>query len=69
MLLVEVGKLAEGIVADDVGVEDKEGGIVFAEDFFGEFEGTGGAKGFRLDGELNANVVLFFVLNLGGGVS
>lgn len=41
--LVKSGEFVERIVTDDVGVEDEEGGGVFAEGFFGEFEGAGGA--------------------------
>ena len=59
---VEVGELLEGVFADDVGVEDEEGGVVFAEGLFGEFEGAGCAEGFGLDGEFDLDVVLFFVL-------
>ena len=39
---VELEKLFEGVVADDVRVEDKEGGVVLLEDLLGELEGTGG---------------------------
>lgn len=34
--LVELGELLEGVVADDVGVEDEEGRIVLAQDLLGE---------------------------------
>ena len=47
--LVEFGELVEGVVTDDVGVEDEEGGGVFAEGFFGEFERAGGAQRFGFD--------------------
>ena len=59
---VEFGQLGEGVVADDVGVEDEEGGRVFAEGFGGEFQGAGGAEGFAFDGEFDFDVVLLFVL-------
>ena len=60
--LVELGELAEGVVADDVGVKDEEGRGVLAEGFGGELERAGGAEGFGLDGEFDADVVFFFVL-------
>ena len=59
---VEFGELGEGVIADDVGVEDEEWRRVFAEGFGGEFEGAGGAKGFGFDGEFDLDVVLLFVL-------
>lgn len=62
---VELGKLLEGVVADDIGVEDEEGGVVLAEGLFGEFEGTGGAEGLSFDGEFNVDVVFLFVLEAG----
>lgn len=62
--LVEVGELLEGVFADDVRVQHEEGGVVLAEDLFGELEGTGCAEGLGLDGEFNAHVV--FLLVLGG---
>ena len=40
---MEGGEICKGVVADDVRVEDEEGGTVFAEGFFGEFEGACGA--------------------------
>ena len=46
VVAVKLGELGEGVVADDVGVEDEEGGVVFAEDLLGELEGAGGAEGF-----------------------
>ena len=60
---VEIGELLEGVVADDVGVEDEERGGVFAEGLFGELEGASGAEGFGFDGEFNIDVVFFGVLS------
>jgi len=60
--LVELGELLEGVVADDVGVEDEEWGVVFAKNLLGQLQGTGGAEGFCLDGEFDADVVCLFVL-------
>lgn len=62
VVAVKLGELGERVVADDVGVEDEEGRVVFAEDLLGELEGTGGAEGFGLDGEFDFDVVFFFVL-------
>lgn len=64
---VEVGELLERVVADDVGVEDEEGGGVLAEGLFGEFERAGGAERFGFDGEFNVDVVFFFVLGVAIG--
>lgn len=63
MGFVEVGEILERVVADDVGIEDKERGGVFSEGFGGELEGAGGAEGFRFDRELDADVVLLFILD------
>ena len=62
MVFVELGELAEGVVADYVRVEDEEWGGVFGEGFFGEFEGPGGAEGLGFDGEGYVYVEFFFVL-------
>lgn len=59
---VELGELFKRVVADDVGVENKERGAVFAESLFGKFEWAGGAEGFGFDGEFDVDVVLFRVL-------
>jgi len=61
---VEFRELLEGVLADDVRVEDKERGVVFSEDLLGELERSGGAEGFCFDGELDADVVFFFVLGV-----
>lgn len=59
---VEVGQLLEGIITDDVGIEDEEGRVVFAQGLFGEFQGAGGAQGFGLDREFDVDVVFLLVL-------
>lgn len=59
---VEFGKLLEGVVANDIGVEDEEGGGVLSEGFLGEFERAGGAEGFGFDGEFDVDVVFFGIL-------
>jgi hypothetical protein len=61
---VEGGELLEGVVADDVAVEDEEGGGVLAEDLLGELERAGGAEGLGLDGELDVDAELVLVLGL-----
>lgn len=61
--LVELEELLEGIVADDVGVEDEEGRVILAEDALSKLEGAGGVEGLRLNGELNVDVVFLLVLN------
>lgn len=60
--LVEVGELLEGVVADDIGVQDEEGRVVLAKDLLGQLQRAGGAQRLVLDGELYADVVLLLVL-------
>lgn len=62
MGLVEVGQLLEGVVADDVRVEDEEGRVVLAENLLSKLQGTGGTQGLGLDGEIDLDVVLLLVL-------
>ena len=62
MGLVEVGQLLEGVVADDVRVEDEEGRVVLAENLLSKLQGTGGAQGLGFDGEIDLDVVLLLVL-------
>jgi hypothetical protein len=40
---VEGGELGEGVLADDVGVEDEEGLVVLSEGLLGELERAGSA--------------------------
>ena len=60
--LVEGGKLLKGVLADDVGVEHKEGSVVLAEDLFGELEWPGSAERLGLDGKRDFDVVRLLVL-------
>lgn len=60
--LVEIQQLLEGIVADDIGVENEEGGVVLGEDALGELERTTGVEGLGLDRKLNVDVVFCLVL-------
>ena len=62
VVLVEIGKLLEGVVASDVGVEDEKGGVVLAENGLGELKRPSGAEWFCLDREGDCDVVLFLVL-------
>ena len=63
MLFVELGKLLEGVVAGDIGVEDEEGSVALAEDALGELQGAGGAKRLGLYGELNVDLVEVLILD------
>ena len=62
MGLVEVGQLFEGVVADDVRVEDEEGRVILAEDLLSKLQGSGSAQGLGLDGEIDLDIVLLLVL-------
>jgi hypothetical protein len=62
VLLVESSKLLERIVAGNVGIQDEEWGVVFAQNSFSELQRTGGAEGFCLEGEGDSDVVLLFEL-------
>jgi len=59
---VEVSEGLEGVGTGDVRVQDKEGGVVLAQDFTGEGEGTGGTERLGLDGEGDGDAVLFLGL-------
>jgi hypothetical protein len=59
---VELEELFEGVVADDIRVEDKEGRVVLLEDLLGELQGTGRVERFAFDGELDIDVVFFLIL-------
>lgn len=61
--LVEREKVLEGVIADDVRVQDEEGRVVLGEDLLGKLQGTGSVERFGLDGELNVDVVLLLILN------
>ena len=47
--LVKCGEIRKGVFADNIGVQDEEGAVVFSEDFFGELERACSAKGFGFD--------------------
>ena len=63
MGLVEVREFLEGVVANDIGVEDKEWRIILAQDLLSQLQRPRSAQGFGFDGEFNFDVVLFLVLN------
>lgn len=63
MSLVEFREILEGVVANDIGVEDKEWRIVLAQDLLSQLQRPRSAQGFGFDGEFNFDVVLFLVLN------
>jgi len=51
-----------GEYADDIGIEDEEGRLVFGKDVTGQGKRASRAKRLRLNGEGDSDVVLFFVL-------
>ena len=62
VVLVEGQKILEREVADNIGVEDKEGGVVLGENSLRKLQGSSSVKGFSLDGELDVDVELLLVL-------
>ena len=62
MLLVELGKLFERVVAGDVGIEDEKRRVIFAENFLCELEGSSSTERFGFDRDLDFDLVLFFEL-------
>ena len=60
--VVEVEQVPQRVLADDVGVQDKDRGVVLLEDLFGQLERTGGAQRLFFDREGDGDAVLFFVL-------
>ena len=62
MGLVERSKLLEGEVADHIGVQNEERGIVLAQDLLRQLQRASRAQRFRLDGEFNVDTILFLVL-------
>lgn len=62
VVLVELKEILEGVVANDIGVEDEEGRVVLEEDLLGKLQRAGGVERLGLDRELNLDVVLLLVL-------
>ena len=56
VLLVECGEFREGVFADNIGVEDEEGSVVFAKDLFCQLERACGTEGFGFDGKSDLDV-------------
>ena len=59
---VEVGELLEGVVANNIRVEDEERRVILAQDLLRQLERASRAQRFGLDGELNVDSVLLLVL-------
>lgn len=59
---VEVGKLLEGVVANNIRVEHKERRVILAQDLLRQLERASRAQRFGLDGELNVDSVFLLVL-------
>ncbi len=55
-------KLAEGIVADDIGVEDEEWRVILSKSLLCQFERTCGPQWFCLNGNLDIDIVFFSIL-------
>lgn len=62
VVLVELQQILERVVADDIRVQDEEGGVVLGQNLLGELQGTGGVEGFGLDREFDVDVVLLLIL-------
>lgn len=60
--LVESSQLLEGVFAGDIGVQDEEGGVIFAEDVGSQLQGTGSSQRLRLDGESDLDAEFLLVL-------
>lgn len=62
VVLVERKEVLEGVVADDVRVEDEERRIILAKDTLSKLQGPSGVEGFGLDRKLDVDIVLLLVL-------
>lgn len=62
MGFVEFGQIGKWVVANDIGVEDKEWVIVLSENLFGELKRTGGTEWFVLNAKGDSDIVFFLVL-------
>jgi hypothetical protein len=78
VFFVELGELGKGIVLEigmsssdetgvqytyDIGIEDKEGSVIFSKNLTGQRKWAGCTKGLRLHGESNSDIVFFFILS------
>jgi len=59
---MEGGEICKGIIANNVGVQDKERCVVFSENFFRQFQRACSSEGFGFDGEGDLDVESFLVL-------
>jgi hypothetical protein len=62
VVLVESEEVLEGVVADDIGVEDEERSVVLSKNALSKLQGSSSVEGLSLDGELDVDVVLLLVL-------
>lgn len=62
MRAMELGELLEGVLADNVRVENKERRVVLLQNISGKTKRTSGAEGLGLDGESDGDVVELLVL-------
>ena len=46
---VELEQVLEGVVANDIRVEDEEWRVILEQDLLGELQGTSGVEGLGLD--------------------
>lgn len=60
---MEVGKVLERVIADDIRVENKEGAVILSENLLSKLQRTGSAQRLGLDGEGNLDIVLLLVLS------
>jgi hypothetical protein len=56
---VESGQGMEGVLANDIGIENEERGNVFSKDLLGKLQGTGRPERLSLDREGDLDFVLF----------
>lgn len=62
VVLVELGQLLEGIVTDNIGVQDEKRAVVLAQNLLRQLQGTSRAEGFGFHREFDSDIVDFFVL-------
>lgn len=60
--LVESSQFLKWIIACDIGVEDKKGAVILAENLFSEFEGTSSAQRLGLNREGDGDTKFFLIL-------
>lgn len=60
--LVEFSQVLKRVFAGDVGVEDEERAVIFAQNLSSQLEGTSSTQGLLLDGEGDLYAILLLVL-------